>query len=64
MSIKIIGDGAIAVSGMRRAIVGWECECDRIFCRERSIALYVFFSTRRRSHSHNAVKQHFELRNA
>ncbi|MEG4502377.1 hypothetical protein QUA81_00005 [Microcoleus sp. F6_B4] len=38
MSIKIIGDGAIAVSGMRRGIVGWECECDRIFCRERSIA--------------------------
>ncbi|MEG4084211.1 hypothetical protein [Microcoleus sp. POL10_C6] len=51
MLIKIIGDGAIARSGMRRAIFGWECECDRIFSVERLIALYLFFSTRGRSHN-------------
>ncbi|MEG4172255.1 MULTISPECIES: hypothetical protein [unclassified Microcoleus] len=51
MLIKIIGNGAIARSGMRGAIFGLECECERLFGRERSIALYVFFSTRRRSHN-------------
>ncbi|MEG4810345.1 hypothetical protein QUA79_23065 [Microcoleus sp. F8-D1] len=49
MLIKIIGDGAIDISGMRRAIFGLECQCYRIFGLERSIALYVFFSTCRRS---------------
>ncbi|MEG4073272.1 hypothetical protein QUA30_11300 [Microcoleus sp. Pol14C2] len=49
MLIKIIGDGAIALSGMRGAIFGLECECDRLFGLERSSALYVFFSTRRRA---------------
>ncbi|MEG4146926.1 hypothetical protein [Microcoleus sp. Pol12B5] len=43
MLIKIIGDGAIARSGMRRAICGWECECEHIFGLEMLIALYVFF---------------------
>ncbi|MEG5031504.1 hypothetical protein [Microcoleus sp. AT3-D2] len=51
MLIKIIGDAAIAMSGIRRAIFAWECECDRIFGVERSIALYVFFSTPRGSHN-------------
>ncbi|MEG4247948.1 hypothetical protein QUB37_09645 [Microcoleus sp. AT3-A2] len=30
MLIKIIGDAAIAMSGMRKAICGLECEGDRI----------------------------------
>ncbi|MEG3833020.1 hypothetical protein QUA46_00255 [Microcoleus sp. MON2_D6] len=51
MLIKIIDDGAIAMGGMRGASFAWECECDRIFGLERSIVLYVFFSTRRRSHN-------------